>query len=227
VRTFIVILLLAVTCLGIYSVLVHIPFGTGPSETGTHYLANTRSDTGASNAVTAVVVGYRGFDTLGEVTVLFLTAMGVGAVLATLQNREKRSIEKASLILTAACRFLFPLTLLFGAYIFLHGHLTPGGGFQGGAVIASGFLLVYLGCHGRRISRPASKVFESAGGLLFVGIGLAGLYVGSRFFLSNFLPAGEFNTLLSAGIIPVIYIGVGIKVGAELTGIIDRMMEDT
>jgi multicomponent Na+:H+ antiporter subunit B len=174
-----------------------------------------------------VVVGYRGFDTLGEITVLFLATIGLGAVLATFKKKENGHIEKASLILTTGCRFLFPLILLFGSYIFIFGHLSPGGGFQGGAVIASAFLLIYLGCRGKRVNKVGSSVLESLGGLVFIVLGLVGLTLGGHYYLSNFLPKGEYNTLFSAGIIPLIYIAIGLKVGSELSGIIDLMMEET
>jgi len=121
---------------------------------------------------------------------------------------------------------LFPLILVFGSYIFIHGHLTPGGGFQGDAIIASGFLLVYLGCRERRISRVASNLAESLGGLTFVVVGLFGLVFGG-YFLLNFLPKGTVNALFSAGIIPIIYIAIGFKVGSELASIIDNLIEES
>jgi multicomponent Na+:H+ antiporter subunit B len=63
--------------------------------------------------------------------------------------------------------------------------------------------------------------------LIFIVIGLIGLGIGAGYFLYNFLPKGEFNTLLSAGIIPIIYIAIGFKVGAELSKIIDLLMEES
>ncbi len=175
--------------------------------------------TGAANVVTSVVVNYRGLDTLGEVTVLFVAALGLSTMLyAVKQRRPTREPEPASLIVSTGCRSLFPLIILFGTYIFVHGHLTPGGGFQGGAVIAAGFLLIYLGCRGRLGSVGPSLV-ESFSGLFFVLIGLVGLAVGGSF-LFNFLPAGTPYFLFSAGVIPLIYIAIGLKVGAELGGII-------
>ena len=226
-RKIIAIVLLSIIAWGVFASLQKIPFGEPKTEVGKYYLQNSEEETGASNVVTAVVVGYRSFDTLGEITVLFLATIGLGTVLATLKKKEKGLIEKASLILTTGCRFLFPLILLFGSYIFIHGHLTPGGGFQGGAVIASAFLLIYLGCRGNRINEVGSTVVESLGGSVFVVLGLIGLAVGGHYYLSNFLPKGEYNTLFSAGIIPLIYIAIGLKVGPELSGIIDQMMEET
>ena len=226
-KSIISIVLLVVIAIGIGLSIAEIPFGTPKTKVGKYYIENGEEETGASNIVTSVVLNYRGFDTLGEVTVLFVAAIGLGAVLATRVKKKKGKKEPASLVLYTGCRFLFPLILLFGAYIFIHGHLTPGGGFQGGAIIASAFILVYLGCRGMRISETASKTVESLGAMLFIVIGLIGLAVAGRFFLSNFLPKGEFNTLFSAGIIPIIYIAIGLKVGSELAGVIDHLMEES
>ena len=223
-------ILLTVIGLGVALALSGIPFGSPSENVGEHYIDSGRFDTGATNIVTSVVVGYRAFDTLGEVTILFVAAIGLGAILFAgkrNEERKKEEIEPASLILYTGCRFLFPLILLFGAYVFIHGHLTPGGGFQGGAVIASAFLMVYLGCRKRKISKAVARNTESISGLVFVVTGLTGLAVGGHYFLSNFLPEGTPNTLFSAGIIPIVYIVIGLKVGSELTGVIDNMIEDS
>lgn len=223
-------ILLIVIGAGVVLTLSSIPFGSTSSDVGEYYIDSGRDDTGATNIVTSVVVGYRAFDTLGEVTVLFVAAIGLGAILAAgRENEEKKKAEwePASLILYTGCRFLFPLILLFGAYVFIHGHLTPGGGFQGGAVIASAFLMVYLGCRKKRISKTWARNTESISGLVFVVTGLTGLAVGGHYFLSNFLPEGTLNTLFSAGIIPIIYIAIGLKVGSELTGVIDNLIEES
>jgi len=225
-RRVISILLLIIVALGIRLSLTKIPFGTPKTKVGRYYIEEGIEETGAVNIVTSVVVSYRGFDTLGEVTILFIAAIGLGAVLSTVGEKTVREIEPASLVLYTGCRLLFPLILIFGTYIFIHGHLTPGGGFQGGAIIASGFLLIYLGCRERRISRVASNLAESLGGLAFVVIGLLGLVFGG-YFLLNFLPKGTANTLFSAGIIPIIYIAIGFKVGSELAGIIDNLIEES
>jgi len=215
---------LAVIAAGALAVLAEIPFGDRKGEVGEYYLREGRDQTGAVNIITSVVVGYRGFDTLGEVTILFTAAVGVGAVLKFAKKSGKDTgYRPSSLILRTGCRLLFPLIILVGAYIFLHGHLTPGGGFPGGAVMASAWLLVYLGCRERRISARAAGAVESASGAAFVLAGLAGL-VGGGYFLANFLPCGVAGTLFSAGIIPVIYVLIGFKVGAELAGIIDNLL---
>jgi|AntAceMinimDraft_17_1070374.scaffolds.fasta_scaffold02533_5 multicomponent Na+:H+ antiporter subunit B len=227
-RKIIGIILLIIIAWGIITSLQKMPFGTSRAKVADHYINKGKEETGAANIVTSVVVSYRSFDTLGEVTILFLATIGLGVVLTTIKRKEDRDTEKASLILSTGCKFLFPLILLFGAYIFIYGHLTPGGGFQGGAIIASAFVLMYLGCYKeKRINETGSILSESLGGLVFVIIGLIGLAVGTHYFLNNFMPKGEFNTLLSAGIIPIIYIAIGFKVGSELSKIIDLLMEES
>lgn len=221
-RRAISILLLAIIALGITFSLTEIPFGVPKTEVGDNYVNEGIKETGATNIVGSVVTNYRGFDTLGEVTILFVVALGLSAILTTYKKKKMKK-TKASLILTTGCRFLFPLLLIIGAYIILHGHLTPGGGFQGGAVIASAFLLVYLVLREKRISEKGFKVAGSLGGIVFVIIGLVGLTTGG-YFLFNFLPKGTPFSLVSAGIIPLIYIAIGFKVGSELADIIDNLV---
>jgi len=225
-RKIISIVLLAALAAGFFVVLKKIPFGVQKTKVGKYYVNRGIKDTGASNIVTSVVLNYRGFDTLGEVTILFAGAIALGAVLFTGKKRIEREVYPASSILSTACKLLFPPILLFGAYIFIHGHLTPGGGFQGGAIAASAFLLIFLSCPERKTDERKNRLVESLGGIIFVLIGLLGLAYGG-FFLFNFLPKGTVNNLFSAGIIPVIYIAVGLKVGSEIAGILDNLFEET
>jgi multicomponent Na+:H+ antiporter subunit B len=227
-RAFIAVCLLAVLVPALAISLGEIPFGAqgaaNQEKPWMHYLAHGAEQTGAANIVTSVVVTYRGFDTLGEVTVLFIAAIGLGAVLFWRPQSKGEKLQGASLILQTGCRFLFPLILLFGAYVFIHGHLTPGGGFQGGVIIASGFLLSYLGCADLDARKTWLSATESLAGAAFVVGGLIGLALGGDF-LMNFLPKGTFNTLFSAGLIPLIYAAIGFKVGAELAGIVANLLE--
>ncbi len=222
-RRIISFILLIIIFVGIYLALTHIPYAKDKMKVSKHYINNGIKENGAANIVTAVVLNYRGFDTLGEVTVLFIGAVGLGMILFGSRTNSKERTP-ASLILTTGCRLLFPFILLLGVYIFIHGHLTPGGGFQGGAIIASGFLLNYLGCLKRQVKENGINAIESLAGTIFVIIGLIGLLYGG-YFLLNFLPKGVLNTLVSGGILPLLYIAVGFKVGAELAGIIYKLME--
>lgn len=223
-RKAVALVLAGVVGAGFWSVLANIPFGEDKVGVASRYMRNGVRETGAANVVTSVVVTYRGFDTLGEVTVLFIAAVAVGAVLFPAGELAGEEKEQASLVVRTGSKVLFPFIVLLGAYIFLHGHLTPGGGFQGGAVVASGFLLLYLAWPGRGAASKAFSAVEGLSGLAFVAVGILGIVYGVGF-LGNFLPLGARNALLSAGVIPIIYVAIGLKVGAELAGVVGHLME--
>jgi len=229
-RAFVSFSVLALIVVGLALSLSHVPFGKDRMQVANYYLDHGVADTGATNLVTAVVLNYRALDTLGEVTVLFIASLGLGVFLSWPKEKEgtqeegKRELPEASLIVRRGSQFLFPLIILFGGYIFLHGHLTPGGGFQGGSVIASAFLLMFLGNNAYRLRHTPLTVTESLAGITFVVVGLIGLGVGG-YFLNNFLPKGSMFSLFSAGVIPILYSAIGLKVGAELSGIVANMFE--
>ncbi len=192
-----------------------------------YYAERTAPDLGAANIVTAIVVTYRGLDTLGEVTVLFLSATIVGLVLALGRRRGQAPAGLAPVgeLLTTGSRMLTPLILLLGAYVFVNGHLTPGGGFQGGAILASGILLLLLADPLRHFSHGLISAVESLAGVFYVAIGLAGLVWAGGFLDNRILPLGELGALFSAGAIPVIYSLIGLKVGAEFASVLASLAE--
>lgn len=189
------------------------------------YQESAGLESGSANIVTSVVANYRSFDTLGEITVLFLAAAGIGVVLNLNKSKKKLFAEKeASLILNTGIKILFPLLLLAGSYIFVYGHLSPGGGFQGGAVIATAFLLKMLAEKDFKIKESTITLVESTAGIIFVGLGLYGL-ISRGSFLQNFIGTGTVGELFSGGIVPLIYTAIAFKVGAELTNIVKNLIE--
>ncbi|SMH52556.1 Na(+)/H(+) antiporter subunit B [Maritimibacter sp. HL-12] len=198
------------------------------NRTAAYYAENTARETGAQNIVTAIIVTYRGLDTLGEVTVLFLTAAIVALVLG--QSKAPRGGTGSGFLpsgelLTTGTRMLLPIILLFGAYVALNGHLTPGGGFQGGAILASGMLLMLLADPARRFGHRLIARVESVSGLAYVAIGVLGVALAGGFLDNRILPLGEFGAILSAGAIPLIYALVGLKVGAEFSSMLESLEE--
>ena len=198
---------------------------------GKHYLENNKKENNSANVVTSIVVSYRGFDTLGEVTVLFLAATGLGVILSRRkegeeEEKEESKDEELSLIVKAASKILFPMIFLFGVYVFIHGHLTPGGGFQGGTIIATAYLMMFLSYSDFKINHSIFKSIESFSGIAFITIGLVGLVTAGVFLKLDLIGMGTFNTLFSAGLIPVVYIIVGFKVGSELTAVVDSYREN-
>ena len=172
----------------------------------------------SANLVTAVVVTYRGLDTLGEVTILFLTAAIIGFFLHN--KGEKRILRENSEIFITASRLLVPIIILVGVYIFINGHLTPGGGFQGGAVIASAVILMLMAFPEQKFNSKFFTYLESTSGTIFVALAAFGAVIGSGFLDNTIIPMGTFGELISAGAIPIIYSFVGLKVGAELSNIL-------
>jgi len=158
--------------------------------------------------------------------VLFITAAIVGLVLAQGQPALPHAPRPpVSELLSTGSRALTPLTLLLGVYVFVNGHLTPGGGFQGGAIIASGMLLLLLADPLKHFSHQMISVLESLSGLLFVGLGVLGVLLAGGFLDNRLLPLGNLGELFSAGVIPVIYSLIGLKVGAEFSSMLASLSE--
>jgi len=212
------------------------------SKLGYYYVENGPQELGAPNLVTAVVVTYRGLDTLGEVTVLFISAAGVGLLLRRTRRKqngedleqgdraeETAGVHKpASEIVETATELLLPMVILFGIYVFLNGHLSPGGGFQGGAIIASGTMFLLLALPESHISRLMIAIVESLSGFSYVVVGVLGVIMAGGFLDNRIMDLGGYGSLFSAGAIPLIYVFVGLKVGFELTAVLDRFRkEDT
>jgi multicomponent Na+:H+ antiporter subunit B len=133
-----------------------------------------------------------------------------------------REPEKGmSLIVKTITRLTVGLILLYGIYIISHGHISPGGGFAGGIIIALSFVHLLL-AYGKetalkKLPKAATSFFESMGAILFLGIAMLG-FTGGHFFL-NFISKGEPFKLFSAGIIPLCNIAISLKVGAGLFAI--------
>jgi multicomponent Na+:H+ antiporter subunit B len=118
-------------------------------------------------------------------------------------------------IVKTIAKFITPPVILFGIYMVLHGHLTPGGGFPGGVIVAFTFILLTL-AFGKEVAfqklkSSTASVLESIGALIFLSLALIGIGIGGWFFF-NFLPKGEPLRILSAGFIPLANIGIGLKV---------------
>ncbi len=228
-RKLIVILLLAVLAWDLGTIFFGLNFGNEHFTDGVkdQYLEKTVTELNVANTVTSIVVNFRGFDTLGEVTVLFLAATALGGILYKKRHHvgNRSVLFPSSRLVMAGSKLLFPAIILLGVYVFVHGHLSPGGGFQGGTIIATGFLLMLLAYDNYSVSHNLLSIVESLAGIFFVLIGLLG-FMNHGTFLENFLPTGTLNNLFSGGVIPIVYILVGFKVAAELTGVIYTVLHE-
>ena len=187
-------------------------------------LLKLNASEGVANAVTTVVVYFRGFDTLGEIAVLFIASLGIGLMLHS--NTQCEIKAESNFMLKTASKMLFPIIMLFGIYVMIYGHLSPGGGFQGGVIIASGVLLLLISDKSFEVPHAMIVALETFAGVSYVLIGLIGLLILDKF-LGNFLSPdiSDMGLLFSGGIIPIIYIIVGIKVGSEMSLIVQNLIK--
>jgi len=173
---------------------------------------------GTANVVSAVNFDQRAIDTFGEETILIASTIGAVALLRPARGETERhppdlgrTLESTRLI----GYLLMPLTLVLGADVVLHGGITPGGGFQGGVVLATGIHLLYVTGSYPALERfrpmGAYRTAEALGAAAFAAVGAAGL-IGSGSFLGNFLPTGSFGQILSTGTVQVLSAVVGVEV---------------
>jgi multicomponent Na+:H+ antiporter subunit B len=178
----------------------------------------------ATDLVTALNFDFRGFDTFGEEFILFGSVLGVVLILREMRDERERPSEQeakehtfagASQALRALALGLIPGLTALGVYIVVHGQITPGGGFQGGVILAAGPLAVFLAGRYLRMKVLAPQTLVEIGDAVgAAGYGLVGLgglvFVGV--FFKNFLPQGIPGHLLSAGQIDVASVAVGLEV---------------
>jgi multicomponent Na+:H+ antiporter subunit B len=177
-----------------------------------------------TDVVTAVNFDYRGFDTLAEEFILFAAVVGVASILRKLHGERTRRpdddaagrhVPETSLLIRVTGLGLVAPTILLGIYIVAHGHQTPGGGFQGGVILATALLLTYLSADYMTLRAVGPtwliELAEGMGAAGFALIGLSGLVFGTAFF-ENVLGKGTPGELLSAGTIPLSNAAVGLAV---------------
>jgi len=209
------------------------PYGdpTNPvnNEVSAHYIEKGMQETGAVNIVAGMILDYRAFDTLGESNVLFIAAVTVLILLRlapsedgkpTTEQLEAEADDrmyepKNDMILQHQANFLVPLILLFGVYVIMNGHISPGGGFSGGAIMGAG-LILYLNAFGfkktERFFTFTTFRIVSLCALSFYACSKAySFFTGANHLPSIFSP-GTPGMLFSAGLIPYLNIAVGLVV---------------
>ena len=157
-----------------------------------HFINNTGVNTEVPNMVTAVLADYRGFDTMFETVVVFIAGIAVLAILKG-SGRRRRGPRISSykveaepdLIVTNTVRLVVPVIQLFAFYVLAHGHVSPGGGFQGGVVMGASFILIALAWdldHALvRMSLPRCMAMAAAGIIIYAGIGFISMFLGGEF----------------------------------------------
>jgi multicomponent Na+:H+ antiporter subunit B len=201
------------------------------------YIEKAYEETGAPNMVTAVLADYRSYDTLGETVVIFTAGLACLLILGAFSSSDSESntdqespmtYSFGSDVLDAASRILFPFIALFALYVVFHGHTSPGGGFQGGAILAAALMLTRLirgRSHTRWLDLGKALRLASIGILVYAGIGVTSLFYSRNFLDYSALPlpfhGGHLREFGSLGV----EIGVFISVSAVLIMIFEALTE--
>jgi multicomponent Na+:H+ antiporter subunit B len=197
------------------------------NEVAAKYITDGLDDTGAVNIVTGMILDYRAFDTLGESNVLFIATCTV-LILLRIDSKSKKKQEeendrlyepKNDIILQKVAFFLVPMIMIFGIYVILNGHLSPGGGFSGGAIIGSG-LILYVNAFGfKKIERFFTQ--KTYKWICFFALSFYCLaktysfYCGAHH-LETGIPLGTPGAILSSGLILPLNICVGLVVACTM-----------
>ncbi len=173
------------------------------SRVSRHYILKSFEETSVPNMVTAVLADYRSYDTLFETVVIFTAGIAIISILrgpvdkrVRLRRASEKSLRQSNLILAQTCRLLVPVIQMFALYVIAHGHHSPGGGFQGGVIFGASLILVALSFQLQtaldRISEKRAMILAGIGVLIYSGIGLTCVLLGSNFLdysvLSKVLP---------------------------------------
>lgn len=207
-------------------------FGAAGTPVQTHpiaetYLQESQHDIGIPNTVTAVLASYRGYDTLGELVVIFTAGVAVLLLLArTSHQRDSAERRKLALadyrVLRIVSKILMPFILLFAFYVQFHGEYSPGGGFQAGVIFAAGFVLYGLvfGLDSAQRVLPLSVLLRliPVGVLLYAGVGVVNMLLGGAFLDYDTLNPGHPESGQHLGIL-LVEVGVGITVAAVMTAV--------
>jgi multicomponent Na+:H+ antiporter subunit B len=215
-------------------------FGNYPGPYGFVILHLAVRQTFATGIVSAVNFDYRGFDTLGEEFILFTAAAGTAVVLRVLRGERERSPAEevadrdvpptSGAVRMVALLFTGPVVVV-GWWLASHAQANPSGGFQGGVILATALILVYLSGEFVVFKRfsPVTLIdaVEAVGAGAFAAIGMAAVAMGLAY-LTNYLPLGQFaGAVSSSGTIALISFFVGLEVGAAFVLIIGELLDQT
>ena len=215
-------------------------FGRYPGPYGPAILRVAVAQTNATGVVSAINFDYRGFDTVGEEFILFVAAAGVATVLRRLRGERERpaggeAADRDVPPTSSAVRMVALLctgpVVLAGWWLASHAQANPSGGFQGGVMLATAFVLIYLSGEFlvfRRFSPiDLTDVVEAVGAAGFAAIGVAAVAMGLPY-LKDFLPLGQVpGAVSSSGTIALISFFVGIEVAAAFIGIVGELLDQT
>ncbi len=190
------------------------------------YIEDAMKDTGAVNIVTGMILDYRAFDTFGESNVLFVATCTVLILMRDDKKKEQKKAvakkqyePKSDSILQKITAILFPIIVIFGIYVILNGHLSPGGGFSGGAIIGAG-LILYTNAYGfektQKFFTEKTYKWVSFCALTFYCLAKSYSFYTGAHHLESGIPLGTAGDIISSGLILPLNICVGLVVACTM-----------
>lgn len=190
----------------------------GQAKFNSYYLDRSIEDTGVSSVVTSILASYRGYDTLIETLVILIGSLSILMIVGEDNIKLLENYSSIDIITTRVTRFISPLILLFAFYIQFHGEISPGGGFQAGAIIAAAIILYGMAFGEKNLLKVISvfklKIMAVLGVIIYMLVGLVGFMKESSFLDYNILSVNKIMGQ-KIGIIMVEF-GVGITVSAAM-----------
>lgn len=194
-------------------------------------VANALHRQNTPNVISSINFDQRGFDTLGEEFLLFGSVLGAVVLLRPSPMDKQVEVADAPEPLDAVRALgvlLLPVVALVGMYVVATGHLSVGGGFQGGVIIATAVHLLFLAGDYKALRRvrpvPLVDVDDVIGAIGYIAVGLVGVAMGGAF-LQNTLPLGQFNQLFSAGTVDLLNAAIGIEVASGLILLLGEFLD--
>lgn len=191
----------------------------------------------ATDVVATVSFDFRGFDTLFEEFILFSAVAGVSVLLRPLADEIRdrpeeeapdRRIPAPSPTVGLFGVLFSPTLVMFGIETVTHGQISPGGGFQGGVILASALFVVYIVTDYSSVERyrptALTEASEGAGAAGYVVVGIVGLLAGAVY-LTNVVPLGQPGNVLSGGTIPILNAVVGIEVAGGFVLLVSEFLD--
>lgn len=176
-----------------------------------YYHENTYSEIGIPSFVAAILASYRGYDTFGETIVIYIAGICTIFILSFLEEEEESEFKK-DLIIYYSAKFIFPVIAAFSLFVQLSGTISPGGGFQAGAIVASLYMIMNLSMN-YKIRRKVLVFFSSLGVCIYMIPGIIALITGYEFLNYNALNLGSISQKIG---IEVVEVGIAITVSSTI-----------
>lgn len=191
-----------------------------------YFLVNGFLQTGSQNLVTGIYLDYRLFDSIFEAGILLIAVSGVMWISQHNITEKNASFmidkQKTPELFVTFSRLLYPMMLMFGFYVIINGHMSPGGGFQGGAIVATAILILYYIDISKSIDVKLILTIEKFLFILLIVVGGISYFTTDGLLFTNFILNPDYKDIY----LMTLNILIGIKVALGLTAIFTAFLKE-